>query len=100
MAQFECYECGKLVVTGEKFTFTKKGPVHFDCFISAKRKSLEDSKVEEFRVLSLHLNSELTHLINLINIKPMDGPGSEFHRLKYKDVEKAAGDTTKKISEL
>jgi hypothetical protein len=100
MAQFECCECKKLLVTGEKFTFTKKGSVHFDCFISAKRKELDDSKAEEFRVLSLLLDSELTHLINLINIKSKEGPGLEFHRLKYKDVEKAAGDTTKKISEL
>ena len=100
MAQFECYECKKLVVTGEKFTFTKRGSVHFDCFISAKRKELDDSKTEEFRVLSLLLDSELTHLINHLNIKPKEGPGFEFHRIKYKDVEKAAGETTKKISEL
>lgn len=100
MAQFNCYECGKSVVTGEKFTFTKNGSVHFDCFISAKRKTLDETKVEDFRVLSLLLDSELTHLINLVNVKPQDGPGKEFHRIKYKDVEKAAGETTKKISEL
>ncbi len=52
MAQFECYECKKLVVTGEKFTFTKRGSVHFDCFISAKRKELDDSKTEEHPIIS------------------------------------------------
>ena len=42
MAEFICYSCKKLVVTGEKFTFTKSGAVHFDCFISEKRRNISD----------------------------------------------------------
>ena len=98
MAEFKCYECSKGVVTGEKFTFTKEGSVHMDCFLASKRKKLSEEKLEQFRVLSLILDSELTHLINLINIKPQEGKGKDDHKIKYKDVEKAAGETTRKIS--
>ncbi len=100
MAQFKCYECSGEVRTGEKFTFTKKGSVHFDCFISFKRRSVEPSKAEQLRTLSLLLDSELTHLLNLLRISTEDEKSKEFEKLKYKDIEKACGETTRKIDEL
>lgn len=100
MAQFKCFECNGEVRTGEKFTFTKKGSVHFDCFISSKRKGLDPSKEEQLRTFSLILDSELTHLLNLLKINPEHEGAKEYERQKYKDIEKAAGDTTKKIDEL
>jgi Uncharacterized protein conserved in archaea len=100
MAQFTCFECNSEVRTGEKFTFTKKGSVHFDCFVSSKRKGLESSKVEQLRTLSLILDSELTHLLNLLKINPEHEGAKEYEKQKYKDIEKAAGDTTRKIDEL
>ncbi|AKA49330.1 hypothetical protein IX51_09695 [uncultured archaeon] len=101
MAEFNCYVCSKKVLTGEKFTFTKDGAVHFDCFVSKKRSEIEESKVEQLRVLSLVLDSELQHLLNVLGVQ-QNGPEiqKENIRLKYKDVEKAAGETTKLISSL
>lgn len=100
MAEFNCYVCSKKVLTGEKFTFTKDGAVHFDCFVSKKRQEIDGAKVEELRVLSLVLDSELQHLINLLNVQNVPESEKENVRLKYKDIEKAAGDTTKLISAL
>ena len=100
MAQFKCYVCNDEVRTGEKFTFTKKGSVHFDCFVSAKRKGIKPEKAEMLRTLSLILDSELSHLLNLLRINPNDEMSKEYERIKYKDIEKAAGETTKKIDEL
>jgi hypothetical protein len=100
MAQFKCYECSSDVKTGQKFTFTKKGSVHFDCFVSAKRKSIDPEKAEMLRTLSLILDSELTHLLNLLRISPEDDASKEIEKTKYKEVEKAAGETTRRIDEL
>ena len=100
MAQFNCYECKKEVRTGEKFTFTKMGAVHFDCFISAKRRSIDTSKEEHLRTYSLILDSELTHLLNLLRIEPKSDDEKIYHNQKYKEIEKSAGETTKKIVEL
>lgn len=100
MAEFNCYVCSKKVLTGEKFTFTKEGSVHFDCFVSKRRKEIDASKSEELRVLSMVLDSELQHLINLLNVQNVPESQKENVRLKYKDIEKAAGDTTKLISSL
>lgn len=101
MAEFNCYVCSKKVLTGEKFTFTKEGAVHFDCFISRKRSELSEPKVEQLRVLSILLDSELQHLLNILTVQ-QNVPDSQKEniRLKYKDIEKAAGETTKLISSL
>ena len=100
MAEFKCYECDGNVRTGEKFTFTKKGPVHVDCFLSSKRKEISDEQKENLRVLSLLLDSELDHLLNILSIQNTSEELKEQIRLKYKDIEKAAGETTRLIYEL
>lgn len=100
MAEFNCYVCSKKVLTGEKFTFTKDGAVHFDCFVSTRRKELPESKIEDLRVLSIILDSELQHLLNILEVKDVPESQKENARLKYKDIEKAAGETTKLISSL
>ncbi len=100
MAEFKCYECNTLVKTGEKFTFTKKGSVHFDCFISSRRKEINPAKAEDLRVLSIILDIELQHLIDVLDIKESPDSVKETVRLKYKDIEKAAGETTRIISDL
>lgn len=100
MAEFNCFVCAKKVLTGEKFTFNKEGAVHFDCFISKRRKEIDESKSENLRVLSLLLDSELQHLINLLNVQNVPESEKENVRLKYKDIEKAAGETTKLIGSL
>ena len=101
MAEFICYSCKKLVVTGEKFTFTKSGAVHFDCFISEKRRSIPDDKVQKLRILSSVLESELDHLLNLLAARSSESEEyKEEMRIKYKDIEKAAGETTSLISKL
>ncbi len=100
MAEYKCYVCEKPVKTGEKFTFTKKGGVHMDCFIGERRKQIQSEKVEQLRVLSQILDSELQHLINILAINGVPEGLKETVRLKYKDIEKAAGETTRMISEL
>lgn len=100
MAEFNCYVCAKKLRSGEKFTFTKSGPVHFDCFVSSRRKEITDDKHEELRALSLVLDSELQHLINLLSIKSEDGNSTDLLKSKYKEIEKASGETTRIISNL
>ncbi len=100
MAEFKCYECNTKVKTGEKFTFTKKGSVHFDCFVSSRRKEVPEDKQEKLRVLSIILDLELQLLLGHLSIQNIPEDTKENARLKYKDVEKAAGETTRLISEL
>ena len=100
MAEFKCYDCNTKVKTGEKFTFTKKGSVHFDCFVSSRRKEVSEDKQERLRVLSIILDLELQLLLGHLSIQNVPEDTKEDARLKYKDVEKAAGETTRLISEL
>lgn len=100
MAEFKCYACGKKVKTGEKFTFTKSGSVHFDCFISSRRKEISETNQEKLRALSILLDVELQHLLGILTISDQPEGVKENIRLKYKDIEKACGETTRLISEL
>ncbi|MCL4438810.1 MAG: DUF2175 family protein [Candidatus Thermoplasmatota archaeon] len=100
MAEFKCYVCEKKVKTGEKFTFTKKGSVHSDCFISQRRKEISEENQEKLRVLSIVLDIELQHLLGILDIRDQPENIKETVRLKYKDIEKACGETTRMISEL
>ena len=100
MAEFKCYECGKTVKTGEKFTFTKKGSVHFECFIGSRRKEVAPEKQESLRSLTILLDKELQHLISVLDIKDVPESLKETIRLKYKDIEKSCGETTRLISDL
>ncbi len=36
---WKCYRCGEEIVEGMKFTFTKQGPVHWECFRAEVRDS-------------------------------------------------------------
>lgn len=100
MAEFTCYECSKIARTGEKFTFTKSGPVHFDCFISRKRSEIAPEKEQQLSVLTSLLDSELQHLLDILDMKDVPESLKEGVRLKYKDIEKACGETTRLISAL
>ncbi|HLH86104.1 MAG TPA: DUF2175 family protein [Thermoplasmataceae archaeon] len=100
MAEFNCYVCKGKVLTGEKFTFTKSGAVHFDCFISQRRKELPPEKHESLRVLSILLDMELSHLIGVMNVPNVPETLKETVRVKYKDIEKVCGETTRLISNL
>ncbi|AAT43456.1 DUF2175 family protein [Picrophilus oshimae] len=98
--EYKCYICKKAFRSGEKFTFTKEGSVHLDCFVSDKRLKIEENKIEKLRTLSLILDYELTYLVELLNIKPEDDESKEITRQKIKELEKASGETTKMIYEL
>jgi hypothetical protein len=100
MAEFKCYVCNAPVKTGEKFTFTKSGSVHYDCFIADKRKELAGKKHEELRHLSMLLDSQLGYLIDVLNLKNETGNTNEVINAAYKNIEKECGETTRKISEL
>jgi hypothetical protein len=100
MAEFTCFECGKTVKSGEKFTFTKGGSIHLDCFISSKRKNLSEDKVERLRHLSQILDSELQHMIQLFSIRSEDEQVKQLIKNKIKEIEKASGETTRMIYEL
>ncbi len=100
MAEFECYVCRKKVKTGEKFTFTKTGSVHFDCFASTRRKEVSPEKVEKLSILVSLLDSELTHLLNILNLQTFSAEAKEMLKTRYKDIEKNAGETTRMISEI
>lgn len=100
MAEFNCYVCSGKVITGEKFTFTKKGSVHFDCFIGSRRKELPAEKHEQLRDLSLLLDSQLKYLLDVLAIKSGTGSDNEVISTAYKNSEKEAGETTRRIAEL
>lgn len=100
MAEFKCYVCNGSVKTGDKFTFVKKGSVHLDCFVSSKRREISEEQREHLRVLSQLLDSELQHLLDILSIQDVPKALEDEIRLKYKDIEKAAGQTTRLISEL
>ena len=100
MAEFKCYICERKVKTGEKFTFTKKGSVHSDCFVSQRRKEVSPENQEKLRVLSIALDVELDHLLGILSIQEQPENVKEVIRTKYKDIEKACGETTRLISEL
>lgn len=100
MAEFKCYVCNAPVKTGEKFTFTKSGSVHFDCFVSTRRRDLPEDKKENLRHLSILLDSQLSYLINVLNLKNETGGTNDTVNTAYKNIEKECGDTTRKISEM
>jgi hypothetical protein len=100
MAEFKCFVCARPVKTGEKFTFTRDGSVHFDCFVSKRRQEVSPEKQEDLRILANILDSELQHLLNILALQNTPESVKEKVRVKYKDVEKAAGETTRMISEL
>lgn len=86
--------------TGEKFTFVRKGPVHLDCLVSSKRKEITEEKVQELKLLSSVLESELQHLVNLLSRKADDEKLDTVIKNKIKEMEKASGETTRLIFEL
>ncbi len=100
MAKFTCYVCNKPVVTGQKFTFTKSGAVHYHCFISEKSKNVDEQNSGKLSVLSQLLDSELQHLLNILNIKDAPEELKELINRKYKDIEKAVVETTNAINSL
>ncbi|MHB1492972.1 MAG: DUF2175 family protein [Thermoplasmataceae archaeon] len=100
MAEFKCYICSEKAMTGEKFTFTNSGAVHFDCFISHKRKELGAEHSSELSDLAVILDAELTHLLALLKTETHSEEGKKHLQSKYKEIEKTAGETTKLISSL
>ena len=67
--EYGCYICNRIIKTGEKFTFTKEGPVHMDCFLAAQRKKVHEDKQEYLRNLAMVLDYELTYLVSLLELK-------------------------------
>ncbi|PYB67944.1 DUF2175 domain-containing protein [Thermoplasma sp. Kam2015] len=100
MAEFKCYVCNSTVKTGEKFTFTKKGSVHYDCYVSSKRQNIDPSKEEEFRTLAMLLDYSLQALLNAMSIQTQKESAAEAKRQSIQAYEKLAGDITKKMEEL
>lgn len=100
MAEFNCYICKNSVKTGEKFTFTKSGAVHFSCFIAEKNKSIKKEDIDKLRALTILMDSELQHLINILNIKDIPADIEEKIRVKYKNIEKELNETTQLINSL
>ncbi len=100
MAEFNCYECNGKARTGEKFTFTKKGPVHFDCFISSRRNELGEGKHEELSTLAKLLDHQLGYLLHVLGLKSDNEAVAEVLKKAYKEIEQGAGETTRAISAL
>ncbi|WMT52007.1 MAG: DUF2175 family protein [Ferroplasma sp.] len=98
--EYGCYVCNKIIKTGEKFTFTKEGPVHMDCFVAAERKKVPEGKAEYLRNLSMILDYELTMLVSLLSLKSEDKETSELIRRRINAIEKQAGETTGLIYNL
>ncbi|MCL5731098.1 MAG: DUF2175 family protein [Candidatus Thermoplasmatota archaeon] len=99
MAEFSCYICNKKVITGEKFTFTKSGAVHYDCFIHVRRKEVPEEKQAVLRQLAILLDVQLTYLLQVLQLK-QSGIELEAIFAAYKNIEKECGETTRQISSL
>jgi len=100
MAEFKCYECSKMVRSGEKFTFTKQGCVHFDCFVASRRRNIQEEKLEHLNVLSALLESELEHMINLYALRSNDEGINKALKNRITEIQKQSGETTRLMSEL
>lgn len=98
--EYGCYTCNKIIKTGEKFTFTKEGPVHLDCFVATQRKKVPEEKQEYLRNLSMVLDYELTYLVELLGLKSDDKSTSEIIKRRITAIEKQAGETTGLIYNL
>lgn len=100
MAEFNCYICKNSIKTGEKFTFTKSGAVHFACFIGEKSKGIRKEEFDKLRALTILMDSELQHLLNILSIKDIPADIQEKIRIKYKNIEKEVNETTQLINSL
>ncbi len=100
MAEFNCYICKNSIKTGEKFTFTKSGAVHFTCFISEKSQEIKSEDFDKLRALSILMDSELQHLLNILSIRDVPSDIQEKIRVKYKNIEKEVNETTQMILSL
>ena len=98
--EYGCYICNKLIKTGEKFTFTKDGSVHFDCFLGTQRKNVHEEKQEYLRTLSLILDYQLTYLVALLGVKTDDKESQELLRKRISSIEKEGGEITNIIYNL
>ncbi|HII83193.1 MAG TPA: DUF2175 family protein [Ferroplasma sp.] len=98
--EYGCYICNRIIKTGEKFTFTKEGPVHMDCFLAAQRKKVHEDKQEYLRNLAMVLDYELTYLVSLLELKTDNKESSELIRRRITAIEKQAGETTGLIYNL
>lgn len=74
--------------------------MHLDCFISNKRKTIDSSKLEYLRTLSLILDYELTYLIELLGLRTEDKESQELIRKRITSIEKESGETTNIIYNL
>jgi hypothetical protein len=100
MAEFNCYICKNAIKTGEKFTFTKKGAVHFSCFVSERNREIKKEDFDKLRALTILMDSELQHLLNILSIKDVPTDIQEKIRIKYKNIEKEVNETTQMILSL
>ncbi|EQB73384.1 MAG: DUF2175 family protein [Candidatus Thermoplasmatota archaeon] len=98
--EYGCYICNRIIKTGEKFTFTKEGPVHMDCFLAAQRKKVHEDKQEYLRNLAMVLDYELTYLVSLLELKTDNKESSELIKRRITAIEKQAGETTGLIYNL
>lgn len=98
--EYGCYVCNRIIKTGEKFTFTKEGPVHMDCLLAVERKKVSEGKQEYLRNLAMVLDYELTYLVSLLSLKTDDKESSELIRRRITAIEKQAGETTGLIYNL
>ncbi len=48
---WKCYRCGEEIVEGMKFTFTRQGPIHWECFRAEVRDKFNGSIPEDVNVI-------------------------------------------------
>ncbi len=53
---WKCYRCGEEIIEGMKFTFTKFGPVHWECFRAEVRDKFNGNIPEDINVMLELLN--------------------------------------------
>ncbi|GAB6944975.1 DUF2175 domain-containing protein [Vulcanisaeta sp. JCM 14467] len=48
---WKCYRCGEEIVEGMKFTFTRMGPIHWECFRAEVRDKFSGNVPEDVNVV-------------------------------------------------
>ncbi|ADN49479.1 DUF2175 domain-containing protein [Vulcanisaeta distributa] len=96
---WKCYRCGEEVVEGMKFTFTKQGPIHWECFRAEVRDRFNGSIPEDVNIM-LELLDYLAD--GIVKIKELETRASsdELRQVLMARRKIIEGEMAKLMSEL
>ncbi|BDR92796.1 DUF2175 domain-containing protein [Vulcanisaeta souniana] len=96
---WKCYRCGEDIVEGMKFTFTRLGPIHWECFRAEVRDKFNGNVPEDINVM-LELMDYLAN--GIVKVKELEERASsdDVRRLLIDRRKVIEGETSRLMSEL